>query len=217
MIGAIETVYKGYRFRSRLEARWAVFFDELKIEYLYEPEGYVLHDDSKYLPDFFLSDIRGGMWLEIKPIEFSDNSAIKKLEMLCTLTNKQGMLLEGDPVISTIIGGFEIPSDFNSRLSWTIIQNIENGADDFFACDYPYIFCICPWCGKIGVEYDGRGARVCGYREHFDNEESALAAIKHLGHWRADDKCYTGRHPLILSAATKARQSRFEHGELGVL
>ena len=26
-IKAIETYYKGYRFRSRLEARWAVFFD----------------------------------------------------------------------------------------------------------------------------------------------------------------------------------------------
>lgn len=25
----IETEYKGYRFRSRLEARWAVFFDTL--------------------------------------------------------------------------------------------------------------------------------------------------------------------------------------------
>ena len=27
MIKAIPTEYKGYRFRSRLEARWAVFFD----------------------------------------------------------------------------------------------------------------------------------------------------------------------------------------------
>lgn len=26
-IKAIDTYYKGYRFRSRLEARWAVFFD----------------------------------------------------------------------------------------------------------------------------------------------------------------------------------------------
>jgi hypothetical protein len=26
-IQAIETVYRGHRFRSRLEARWAVFFD----------------------------------------------------------------------------------------------------------------------------------------------------------------------------------------------
>ena len=30
---AIETLYKGYRFRSRLEARWAVFFDASKIEF----------------------------------------------------------------------------------------------------------------------------------------------------------------------------------------
>ena len=38
-IKAIETVYKGYRFRSRLEARWAVFFDALGIHYRYELEG----------------------------------------------------------------------------------------------------------------------------------------------------------------------------------
>ena len=38
MVKPIETVYKGYRFRSRLEARWAVFFDALDIEWYYEPE-----------------------------------------------------------------------------------------------------------------------------------------------------------------------------------
>lgn len=53
-INAIETFYKGYRFRSRLEARWAVFFDAGHIEYEYEPEGYVLPDGTYYLPDFYL-------------------------------------------------------------------------------------------------------------------------------------------------------------------
>lgn len=43
-IKAIETSYKGYRFRSRLEARWAVFFDELGIKWEYEKEGYDLTD-----------------------------------------------------------------------------------------------------------------------------------------------------------------------------
>lgn len=47
-----ETYYKGYRFRSRLEARWAVFFDALGVEYEYEPEGFQLPDGSCYLPDF---------------------------------------------------------------------------------------------------------------------------------------------------------------------
>ena len=30
-ISAVETLYKSIRFRSRLEARWAIFFDELDI------------------------------------------------------------------------------------------------------------------------------------------------------------------------------------------
>lgn len=51
-IKAIETVYNGYRFRSRLEARWAVFFDTLGIKYEYEPEGFQLPSGKMYLPDF---------------------------------------------------------------------------------------------------------------------------------------------------------------------
>lgn len=59
----IETHYGGYRFRSRLEARWAVFFDALGIRYEYEKEGYKLAS-GKYLPDFWLPDWK--MWVEIK-------------------------------------------------------------------------------------------------------------------------------------------------------
>jgi hypothetical protein len=48
----IETWYKGHRFRSRLEARWAVFFDALQFRWEYEPQGYVLPNTGCYLPDF---------------------------------------------------------------------------------------------------------------------------------------------------------------------
>ena len=51
-IRPIETIYNGYRFRSRLEARWAVFFDALGVEYEYEPEGFELPNGGRYLPDF---------------------------------------------------------------------------------------------------------------------------------------------------------------------
>lgn len=61
--GAIETEYKGYRFRSRLEARWAVFFDALRIEWKYETEGYEV-DGARYLPDFFLP--ASNDWVEVK-------------------------------------------------------------------------------------------------------------------------------------------------------
>jgi hypothetical protein len=52
-IRPIETRYKGYRFRSRLEARWAVVFDRLEIPWGYEVQGYAL-PSGPYLPDFEL-------------------------------------------------------------------------------------------------------------------------------------------------------------------
>lgn len=55
----IETEYKGYRFRSRLEARWAVFFDACGVRWEYEPEGYELNNGQQYLPDFLLHDVEG--------------------------------------------------------------------------------------------------------------------------------------------------------------
>ena len=63
-IKPIETVYNGYRFRSRLEARWAVFMDILGIEYRYEPEGFDLGNGLWYLPDFYLP--RTNAWVEVK-------------------------------------------------------------------------------------------------------------------------------------------------------
>ncbi|GAA4676648.1 hypothetical protein GCM10023347_33690 [Streptomyces chumphonensis] len=62
-IHAIETIYAGRRFRSRLEARWAVFFDEVGVSWEYEPQGYVI-DGQPYLPDFLLTDC--GTWVEVK-------------------------------------------------------------------------------------------------------------------------------------------------------
>lgn len=66
-IKPIETIYKGYRFRSRLEARWAVFFDACGIAYEYEPEGFTLDDGTNYLPDFYLPEFE--LYVEIKPFD----------------------------------------------------------------------------------------------------------------------------------------------------
>lgn len=64
-IKPIETVYNGYRFRSRLEARWAVFLDALRIPYEFEHQGYDLGEWGWYLPDFWLP--REEAYVEIKP------------------------------------------------------------------------------------------------------------------------------------------------------
>ena len=82
VIKAIETVYKGYRFRSRLEARWAVFFDALGIEWEYEKEGYDLGELGWYLPDFEIKLSNGDEWfVEVKGDQ-NDRDGINKARHL---------------------------------------------------------------------------------------------------------------------------------------
>lgn len=78
-IKARETYYDGYRFRSRLEARWAVFFNRIDLEYKYEIEGFEM-DETSYLPDFYIPSL--DRWIEIKgqPLEISE---IQKCEDFC--------------------------------------------------------------------------------------------------------------------------------------
>lgn len=104
-IKAIETRYKGYRFRSRLEARWAVFFDTLGLSWEYEPEGFELPGVGRYLPDFKLLDTGSipDIWVEVKP-----NASIPKKEvvrlfrivgaLMSRERNVGFFLLRGDPL-----------------------------------------------------------------------------------------------------------------------
>lgn len=67
MIRPIPTTYKGIKFRSKLEAQWAKFFDHIGIEWLYEPEGFVLDNGLCYQPDFELKMVDS--WCS-KPVYF---------------------------------------------------------------------------------------------------------------------------------------------------
>lgn len=89
-IQAIETVYKGYRFRSRLEARWAVFFDEIGVKWEYEKEGYEL-DSGRYLPDFYLPDFK--FWIEVKGEK--KIMEMDKLSELAKSTGENCFMVEG--------------------------------------------------------------------------------------------------------------------------
>ena len=202
-IKAIETTYSGYKFRSRLEARWAVFFKELGLEFEYEPEGFLLDDDVKYLPDFFLPIL--SLYVEVKPsgVELS-KSNWKKLNRFGQL--KDFLIVFGEPYLQ-----IEDPCNLGWERHWPITD--KKGSEDG-GSDSSYVFCVCPWCGKIGVEFDGRGARVCGYKIHGLSADEARAAIPGYD-GRVDDKIYTYDDPKIVFAANMSRQARFEHGECG--
>lgn len=96
----IETEYNGYRFRSRLEARWAVFFDELDLSWDYEPEGFEFEDGTRYLPDFWLPVANS--WIEIKGSTptWEEVDAIYRLGIE---SDHCSLLISGDPANHTAI------------------------------------------------------------------------------------------------------------------
>jgi len=93
MIKAIQTKYNRRFFRSRLEARWAVFFDALGIQYEHEPEGYDL-GSAQYLPDFWLPTFNfDGLFCEVKPL----GSHFPKAEQFALITGFSIWLCCGPP------------------------------------------------------------------------------------------------------------------------
>ena len=91
MITVIPTEYKGTRFRSRLEARWAVFFDALGIEWQYEPEAFRLKNGDGYTPDFWLPQLH--CFAEVKP----EDGDFGKARALAAEAGKKVLLLEDVP------------------------------------------------------------------------------------------------------------------------
>ena len=108
-IKPIETFYNGYRFRSRLEARWAVFFDACGIPYMYEPEGFKLKSGKGYLPDFYLPNVgwraHGGLWVEVKGVMTKEDK--EKIEQFCDYDKY------GNPRRSILVVG-DIPNPIDS-------------------------------------------------------------------------------------------------------
>lgn len=90
---SLNTRYAGRHFRSRTEARWAVFFDCCGIAYQYEHEGFAL-PSGPYLPDFWLTGFR--LWFEVKGDEPSEAERARCVE-LAELSQKPVLLAVGAP------------------------------------------------------------------------------------------------------------------------
>lgn len=214
-IQAIETQYKGYRFRSRIEARWAVFFDALRVRWEYEKEGFDLGVLGWYLPDFWLPDFR--CWVEIKGDDPTDEEK-QKLSALCNAAKCNGMIVWGDVGNRTYFAHF----------TWVLESYISNRQIGFQDCG-DGVIAVCPKCSrpltqKISFEVDNDAAIVCTYfcGDHVVKMIAAFGDIIspfYLIGW-ADNIS-----PLVIAcndetkytaAVTAARSARFEFGESGV-
>jgi hypothetical protein len=205
-IKPIETLYNGYRFRSRLEARWAVFFDAAGIEYQYEPEGYVLSDGTYYLPDFYLPSMR--LYVEIKPkssdeLEDSKQKLSSLFSMFCCEDNNKGVF------VGLFIGD---PYDYEIEVYCNYYDD-EGGSEGWFSAEFRRNYTIWGDCLTTLYEYDSPciavGKRYDIREPHFQdsNLQESNTVIPF---------CFMediGKE--LLSERLKARQARFEHGECG--
>ena len=156
LLNPIPTYWKGRYFRSRLEARWAVFFDSLGIAYEYEKEAYPVGNGIHYLPDFWLIDLK--FWVEIKPARPTP----EEFEKAHRLVNSCGISLY--MAIEPI--GF-VPPWAPADMPYPLMYDHGDGPPMHLAFleedhqDENYQWTCCPSCGRYGIEYQGRCQRLC--------------------------------------------------------
>jgi hypothetical protein len=193
-IQAIETHYKGYKFRSRTEARWAVFFDAMGIRWEYEIEGFNL-SGVRYLPDFWIPS--WDAWVEIKG-GTPTASEQDKCHLLAKATEKRTLMFSGQPNDNEFYGGYSgllFGKDVWGEKAWlnsyTEGQFVNIKLQDCRRCDE--VWAVSPkndYGFVLGMPEINNGEPPC------DNDKSAETE-------------------RIINALAKAKQARFEYGESG--
>ena len=94
------TRYRGVKFRSRLEARWAVMFDYSPQVTYWTYEPFVIHHQRtgwRYTPDFEIHTKSSTLLLEIKPVAITpeEDSYLKEMGSEHNLVLCTGSLWKG--------------------------------------------------------------------------------------------------------------------------
>jgi hypothetical protein len=203
---AIETFYKGYHFRSRLEARWAVFFDTLGLPWKYEDQGFeakVNGETVRYLPDFFLPCRfeEGGIFVEVK----GDKNALKKdWEKHANMHDYGGILPNfhgsyGENKGLILLS--EIPEPSSSKAYFHPILQHYKGLVKSYGSFTPYGFEVVRQSRLIELLGIDPIHGLDSSDEDWDIDTKQVHTYKH--------------YPNVMNAYTAARSARFEHGQRG--
>jgi hypothetical protein len=186
-VKAIETFYRGCRFRSRLEARWACFWDHLGTRWEYEPQGFMI-GDRPYLPDFRLSN---GTWVEVKGSE-------DELDHDLMTTAPEYLPGSSEPRL-LVLGPIPEPPALNCG-NWAWLGFVCADFDgDRFVMDCWWEF------GEDGLPWSA-SETSCAPPPTVGNDAEWLTPVYNM----------TGEPSRLIVAAYKAaRSARFEHGESG--
>jgi hypothetical protein len=200
---AIETIYAGHRFRSRLEARWAVVFDTLGIRWEYEPEGFET-SAGRYLPDFRFDGLSvrhcpdsaaydgppPRVWAEVKGAPLSDVEARKVMAFAFD---------SGEPRWVVALGAIPDWGCLPLFTGWGKIDGIPR------AMSWALV--------ALTRDLDLSEWRACG---DWYGEPQRDELPKFSGHFRRKPPIPDYRdYPQVEAAFDAGRMARFEHGESG--
>ena len=149
---AHRTFYAGVEFRSRLEAKWAAFFDLAGWSWEYEP-----HDLRGYVPDFIIHPSGRGtgpcLAVEVKPLNW-DDSEHDRAHIELAKSKLAGADWEAEALIvgANVDAGLGLIRDDEDK-AWTRcipFRCLDCGRFSFLAEDYH-------WHCRAGGCYDGNG------------------------------------------------------------
>ncbi len=209
-VKSLPTRYAGCHFRSRLEARWAVFFDALNIEWQYEPEGFVGCYDKPYLPDFYLPNVHaneyGGVYVEVKGSDealLADSSKIgEAIDWGATPVSGSGLIILGDVPRPLEFGEMALHSFLYHS------KGVEHACGRFqkSTTGYGWQFVIAR---EIPQWFNGNTS------EAVPDKATTQARIFTLKYRQGNEtRGHAPPHELN-NAYTAARSARFEHGQSG--
>ena len=173
-ITPIKTDYNGIQFRSRLEARWAVFFDAVGVKYEYEPDSFMI-GGIRYIPDFYLPDLK--QYVEVKPYRAGAFMEVAKtLGIIGTGKIKSLLVLSNFPEETNMAAAYPAvyahPVSGNIVVEWCLLGKSPRRG-----------FTIAPLCKYFDID------------KYSDNEEIFFKPMckPHSGEFRGIDlhECYT--------------------------
>lgn len=182
---SIPTTYRNVKFRSRLEAKWAAFFDRLGVIWEYEPDGY-LTSAGPYLPDFLLPWVWArngtqGVFLEVKP-EYPSKEEQDKAEALCLGSGRTVLVVTESPLPKQ----WGVPQ-WEEFIEFRPMDGPDG--DRFAGWDNPLHLARCSSCGQVGVFFHKNDRPCpCG-RDHFEFTDRTLEQARldfpNLVRWEA--------------------------------
>lgn len=209
-IAPIQTYYNGYHFRSRLEARWAVFFDAAGIKYEYEPEGFKVeiaeNEVYRYLPDFYLPDF--DVYTEVKP---NKAKLLEDSAKLANMIDYEGPLAKG----LIILGQIPYYEERNCVIpAFTFLyyhEGICSGLCEFILEGGYKLLNIDPDFFAVGYAPDLPDIPSSDDLTFY--KHGIYKSDEHGIYWSLAERNKNRASLNLRKCYLKARQARFEHGE----